>query len=259
MNFKQIAVAIALLAVAAVVFGFWASNTPAPQAAQQTQHILAGTPTEAGPYKYAESTDYYTIEATYPARVPLNGEGASQRAQLTLEQGLKDRIDEFKANVSEMLTPAEQARLKEAGRTYAFSMEYKDFGSPKYVSYLYTVYVDTGGAHPNGYFKTFVFDDATGAQVQLADLFKSEINWLEELSLVVSNGVVAEMKKRSGQDDVTGIIFAEGVSPKVENFENFYIDNDTFVVAIPPYQVAAYAMGSFEVRIPMSDLAGNLR
>ena len=100
---------------------------------------------------------------------------------------------------------------------------------------------------------TFVFDK-DGNKVALGQLFPNNPNWLEELSLVVSNDVVAQMKQRTGLDDITGSVFAEGLATKEENFQNFVIDGDMLVVEIPPYQVAAYAAGSFEVRTPLKGL-----
>lgn len=260
MNFKQISVAIVLLLGLAVIFGFWASRTPVPGGVTIT-HLLKGEQVgEGNLYHYSEKGTGYEISVQYPGHIPLNGGvDVMQSAQTTLETDLMAQVAEFKSFSAEALTPQEIAHLEELGTHYTLSMEYKDYGSPKYVSYWYTIFQDTGGAHPNTYFKTYVFDGRTGVQVRLADLFDPSTNWLEELSLVVSNDVVRQMKERLGQDDVTGAIFAEGLAAKEENFQNFYIDNDTFVLEIPPYQVAAYAMGSFEVRIPMSELASNLK
>lgn len=258
---KQAGIAVAMLVALAVVFGFWASRITSPKLAQpQTQHVLAGNKEDDGTYKYTEAGDGYEIVARYPDHVPLNGGAqAMAKAQLTLEQGVQEQIQSFKADLAQMLTPEEVKRLRDTSRKYSFDMEYKDYGSQNYVSYLYTVYVDTGGAHPNGYFKTFVFNDNTGELVTLHDLFDPSSNWLEELSLLVSNDVVKQMKERTGEADVTGSIFAEGLAPKEENFANFIVDNDTLVIELPPYQVAAYAAGSFEVRIPLKDVEANFK
>ncbi len=249
MNLKQFGVAIALLAILAVVFGFWAANTPQQQAGQES-HVLNGTKNADGTYTYLEETDYYRIEVDYPDRVPVAN---TKKAQASLEQGLQQEIARFKSNIEEMLSPDEEQRLREQGRKYAYGMEYKTYEGQGTVSYAYTVYEDTGGAHPNGYFKTFVFDQE-GNVVTLASLFPNNPNWLEELSLLASKQVTADMKARAEQEDATGLLFEEGLAPQVENFSNFVIDGDQLVILIPPYQVASYAMGSFEVRIPLSDL-----
>jgi hypothetical protein len=238
MNVKQFAIGIALLAILAIVFGFWASKLPAPKPAEQA------TATSTPPYH--EETEFYTIDAEYPPGAPA-----------AVKADLDRRIQAFKVQVQEALIPDEQARLREAGMQYALKFEYQAFASA-YMSYLYTAYEDMGGAHPNGYFVTYVFDPA-GAPVQLADLFRADTNWLEELSLIVSSRVVAELKTRLKQDDVSGAIFEEGLAPKVENFSNFILDGDQLVIFIAPYQVASYAAGAFEIRIRESELQGLLR
>ncbi len=84
-----------------------------------------------------------------------------------------------------------------------------------------------------------------GNQLVIADLFQPGSNWLEELSLLVSNDVVSQVKQRLGIDDTTGAIFPEGLSPNEENFQNFAVDGTSLLIELPPYQVAAYAAGSF--------------
>jgi hypothetical protein len=240
MNLKQFSIGVALLAILAVVFGFWASKLPAPSSGTE-QSQATSTPA------YTEETEFYIIEAEYPPGAPA-----------AVKADLDRRIVVFKAQVREMLTQDEQARLRETGVKYALGLEYQTFASAGYTSYLYTVYEDMGGAHPNGYFATYVFDPA-GTQVQLADLFKADTYWLDELSRLVSAQVTAELKRRTNEDDVSTSLFAEGLAPKVENFSNFILDGEQLVIFIPPYQVASWAAGAFEVRIHESELRGLLR
>ena len=47
---------------------------------------------------------------------------------------------------------------------------------------------------------------------------------------------------------------AAGLAPTVENYSTFAVDGDTLLIELPPYQVAAYAAGSFEVRVPLKDI-----
>jgi len=221
----------------------WASKATAPGPSGQEQSILMGSATPQGDYKYTEEGPYYVIEARYPAGRPA------------VEAALAASIAQFKEDGNFANLTAEDIQIQGLGpdRKYAYDAEYKTYNAPGYTSYFYTIYQDTLGAHPNGFFLTFVFDKE-GNKVSLAQLFPNNPNWLEELSLVVSNEVVAQMKQRTGLDDITGSVFAEGLATKEENFQTFVIDGDMLVVEIPPYQVAAYAMGSFEVRTPLKGL-----
>ncbi len=243
MDFKKLGVALLVLIVVAAGFGLWASRANAPGLVLEERHILTGTTTPQGDYKYTEDAPYYTITARYPA------------GRLAIETALAANIAQFKEDGNFANLTAEDVQIQGLGpdRKYALDMEYKTYQSPAYTSYLYTVYADTLGAHPNGYFLTFVFDKQ-GNEVSLVQLFPNNPSWLEELSLTVSEDVVAQLKQRTGLDDITGSVFAEGLATKEENFQNFIIDGDTLVIEIPPYQVAAYALGSFEVKTPLKGL-----
>ncbi|MSR70736.1 DUF3298 domain-containing protein [Candidatus Kaiserbacteria bacterium] len=247
MQFKQVGIALGILIILGVIFGFWASQSGSGM--QKEESILGGEQIgEGDEYVYTEKGDYYTIEAHYPKSRPV------------VEQALADRIAQFKKDGNFANLTAEDVQIQGLGpdRKYALDLEYKHYISAGYHSYAYTVYEDTLGAHPNTYFMTFVFD-AKGNAVALETLFRADRNWLEELSLLVSNDVSAQYRARSGAKDLTGLLFPEGLAPKVENFQNFVLDGDQFVIMIPPYQVAAYAVGSFEVKIPLVNLKDLLK
>lgn len=254
MNVKQTGMLLLVLIIAAAGFGFWASRVPQGAPAVQEQHVLMGSTTPEGDYAYAEEASYYIIEARYPAKTPLAG-AADSKARLTIETALAAHIAQFKSNGNFDSLTVEDVQVQGLGpdRKYALNLEYKAYQSADYVSYAYSIYEDTLGAHPNGYYLTFVFDK-NGDRVSLGQLFPQNPSWLEELSLLVSNDVVSQMKVRIGADDVTGSLFAEGLAPKEENFQNFILDGETLVILLPPYQVAPYAAGTFEVKIPLKDL-----
>ncbi|OGC87715.1 hypothetical protein A3D70_02235 [Candidatus Adlerbacteria bacterium RIFCSPHIGHO2_02_FULL_54_18] len=253
MSIKQLLAALSVLAALVLAFWFLRVQPPATPPLSDTP-VLMGTSTPEGDYYYVENAPYYTIDAYYPSRTALEG-SADIKARHTIEQRLADRIAEFKQNSNFDALTAEDIKIQGLGgdRKYALALEYKAYASPSYASYRYAIYEDTLGAHPNGYYLTFVFDKE-GNEVQLSQVLGSNPNWLEELSLLVSNNVTAQLKARTGTDDLSGAVFAEGLSPKVQNFENFVVDGDTLAIFIPPYQVAAYAVGAFEVRIPLADL-----
>ena len=242
------------------------SSLTTPPAAEPTagdkSAILGGTLGSDGAYHYSEDTEYYRIDADYPARTGLEA-AADLNVRTVIEQELASQIASFKSDSGlDVLTPQDaQIQGLTAERKYALALEYMPLTSSTTVSFAYQVYADTLGAHPNLYYKTFVFDQ-DGNRLTLGDVLKDNPNWLEELSLLVENNVVAQLKDRLGASlpegdegaDVTGSIFAEGLAAKEENFQNFVVDGDSLVILIPPYQVAAYAVGPFEVRLPLSEV-----
>jgi len=245
---------IVLIVVALVAVAWGVSLIKLPQPVPPMHHVLEGQLTAAGSYHYSEHGDYDTIDVDYPATTTLSG-AADVKARTTIEQELADQIAQFKQDGNFANLTAEDVQIQGLGpdRKYALGMTYKVYASANYASYFYTIYEDTLGAHPNAYFLTFVFDK-DGNQVGIKDILASNPNGLEELSLLVSNDVTAQMKTRLGMDDVTGAIFAEGLSPTEANYSNFVVDGDSLLIEIPPYQVAAYAMGSFEARIKLKDI-----
>ncbi len=264
MTTKQMLSVMGVLVALALVFAWLSSYTrpPAPAAGlPPTSPVLHGTATTTGDFEYQEKADGYQIDIIYPSTTGL-GADADLRVRTTIERGLADIINTFKSDAASMLTPDEVARLKSQSTFYALGATYKAYRGQGTVSYEFDIYQDTGGAHPNAFYKTFAFDEQ-GTVLELSTVLKNNPNWLEELSLLASQDVVRQLKERIGSSlpqgangpDVTDSMFSEGVAAKEENFQNFVIDGSDLVILIPPYQVAAYAMGTFEVRIPLSKIS----
>ncbi len=265
MSTKQILYSLGVLVVLGIIFAGLSSLTTPPTAAPTAgdkSPILGGTLGSDGAYHYQDDKDYYKITADYPASTGLKPE-ADAKALATIEQGLAGEIAKFKSDSGlDLLTPQDaQIQNISGDHKYTLGLEYKAYTSALGVSYVYQVYADTLGAHPNGYYLTYTFDQE-GNTLALNDVLKNNPNWLEELSLLVSQDVTAQLKERLGASlpqgvegaDVTGAIYPEGLAAQEENFSNFAVDSDTLIIFIPPYQVAAYAAGSFEVLIPLSEI-----
>lgn len=202
-----------------------------------------------------EEAQWYVIEAHYPAEVDLPRE-AGIRALAVVETVVENIVDSFKKSFA---TPnvEDQKFLTSLGRKYEQRITYTPHVSSNHVSYVFEIYEDTGGAHPNGHYRTLVFDQ-NGNGVKLPDLFMESADYLTRISGEAEQQVRREFAKRSGGSPEGGI-FQEGLAPQAENFEHFVVDGDVLVFFIPPYQVAAYTVGSFEVRVPLEDLKDIVR
>jgi hypothetical protein len=259
MTTKQILYSLGILLALGAVFAFFASFAEPVGPAVEESHVLAGTLTEQGDYLYAEDKEYYAIQAAYPAKTPLAPE-ADRKARAAIEQGIAAEIARFKSDSGLDTLTAEDAKMQNlsAERRYALGMEYQEATSTGTVSYAYQVYADTLGAHPNLYYATFVFD-REGNQLALGDLFAaSSTAYLARISEIATAQVKDELTRRLGGAPGDSF-FAEGTASDEGNFANFVIDGDELVFLIPPYQVAAYAAGSFEVRIPREQISGILK
>jgi hypothetical protein len=216
---------------------------------------------ETGDRQHKESADYYTVQINYPNKTPLatrGSWGADNRAEGAITSALSQLITQFKqAGSVDALSQEEKDRLNKAGLKYSLNVAYHPYSSGSYVSYEFDVFMDTGGAHPNNFYKTLVFD-LGGNTVALEDLFQPGSNYLDRISQAAQTQVAAQIKQRAGADAVKTII-TDGITPKVENFENFVVDSDHLTFFIPPYQAASYAAGSFEVHVPLADLKDILK
>jgi hypothetical protein len=215
---------------------------------------------ETGDRQYKESADYYTVQINYPDKTPLatrTSAGADRKALATTESMLKGLVSGFKdlANVG-ALSQEEKDRLNQNGLKYSLNVGYRPYSSGSFVSYEYDVYMDTGGAHPNNSYKTLVFD-LNGNTVKLGDLFMSG-DYLTKISEMAKTQIEAQITQRAGKEAVSTLV-VEGYAPKAENFENFVVDSDRIRIFIPPYQVAAYAAGGFEVQIPLAEMKDILK
>lgn len=196
---------------------------------------------------------YHKTEAYYPSSTSLaktSGEEEAKEAAFLLESFVKQEVARFKDSVVGSLTE-EDIRVQGLGkeRQYALTVDYSTHESTATLSYVYHMYADTLGAHPNVYYRTFVFDKKTGEGLHLDDLFVSN-QYLDMLS----EKTRASLEETLGKDASPDMLEA-GTTPFPDNFQNFYLDNDELVIIFPPYQVGPWALGTLEARIPRSELS----
>ncbi len=225
---------------------------------QSLPHVL----NENGDRQVKEDTDYYTIQAVYPNTTRLatrtdSTAAADKRAEATIESWVNSTVSSFKSEANKALTDDEKARLKDAGIKYSLSIASHPYNSGSFVSYEFDIYQDTGGAHPINLYQTLAFD-LKGNQVQLSDLFVSNSDYLSRIAAEAKKQVSAQLTSRAGAEASSSLV-ADGVAANADNFKNWVDDQSILRVFIPPYQAAAYAAGSFEVQIPLSDLKDILK
>jgi len=248
---------IALLLIIVLGLAIWyMMSVPAPVLAPTT------TTTASEPAKIAMDEPYFTVEATYPTQTPLvtsAGAQADQEAVASMKAFVEEEIATFKDNGDfANLTQDDVQMLGLDQRKYALGIEYSMHTGVRTVSYVYQMYQDTGGAHPNTYYRTFTFDTKTGSEVKLADAFIPGTDYLTELSTKARLELPPLMAARYNIDvstlDTTYV--NSGTTPKAENFQNFYFEGSTFVLLFPPYQVGPYVLGMIELPFPAGEVTG---
>ena len=109
--------------------------------------------------------------------------------------------------------------------------------------------VYTGGAHPNNWPVTWVFDMTDGRVLDLDDIFISKRDALIELAQIVRE----VLAKTLGDMHVSEMLDS-GTGPTVKNYDDFILNEDGVVFFFAPYQVAPYAAGQQVVTIPYARL-----
>lgn len=211
---------------------------------------------------YVEHADYYDIEAVYPTETLLPGD-ANDAAVSLMQEWVIEAISQFKKNGNfDNLTAEDITMLGfDQGRKESLKITYTEASSPHTISYFFTIYSDTLGAHPNGFFKTFTFDTdpstssgQAGTPLALADLFTPGAKYLEELSTIARAKLPGIIGQYADTDYIT-----TGTEPKEENFQTFILDNGSLTILFPPYQVGPYSIGPQTLPIPLADLKDILK
>ncbi|MDO9632999.1 MAG: RsiV family protein [Humidesulfovibrio sp.] len=159
-----------------------------------------------------------------------------------MDAALRGYIDGRKKDVQDLL------RTVGVGRGHARAnvdlVAFKSFtASEDLLSVRFEASRDTGGAHPNQSFASFVFDARNQKLLGLGDLFQD---------LPAALNLLSELATRRMELVLDGHVFPEGLAPKVENFSVFVIDGQSLVFSFPPYQMASYAEGPQTLRVPLA-------
>lgn len=162
-------------------------------------------------------------------------------AESAIEQFIRDTTQSF-------LTTFLDMNLPEAG-TAAWFLEITSeefWYSNAIVSVVLTISDYTGGAHGNMTYNTSTFDLSAGTTLTLNDLFIAA-DPLPTLFPLVSQDLQNQMGTNA---DITWIEGGTGLNP--DNYLNFAVTDGELIFFFPPYQVAPYAAGPFQVSIPFS-------
>ncbi len=248
---KNIIIGVAVLLVIVTGIVLYAAMKPAPVQAPAALTLPASG--------YTEHAQYYDIAANYPTTTPLAasvGAAADAAAIAKIQTAISALISQFKADGNfANLSPRDITMMGfDQGRKESLQINYLIASSPRTVSYIFTTYMDTLGAHPNTTFTTLTFDTKTGAELALGDIFASGTDYLDTLSRLARQmlpGIIGEGADAS--------FINPGTTPDASNFQNFFFDNKDFVVLFPPYQVAPYSSGPQTLRIPITQLDSILK
>ena len=220
-------------------------SEPAPETAPVTSEAPDKAVVTAVTKKIVEEEKQFEINVAYPELKGLP-KAIATRANKTLKDTVDAAINSFKEHsVAEpgVLVPEKSA----LDITFDPALTLTD----KTVTVVFTVSDYFGGAaHPNTYKMPVTISQTTGLRMKTADFFKADTKYLQALAEQSSR----ELKAKLGDE-----FEASGATPTEENYEHVYLTESAVMVIFNPYQVAPYAAGIIEIKIPKKELPGLLQ
>lgn len=210
--------------------------------------------------KGEEKARYFSYEISYPQFFGHTSDVTSLNEAI-LRKAQKQLI-EFKAKIE----PAD--RLEALSYKIKMPLNLKSnfilirFEVPYYNQHIVSVRFETnsyyfGSAHPNSNFLVLNYDLNQKKELQMRDIFNSQVNYIEFLSKSSVGLLIDKMKKQHisvEEDDYLAQQIKEGTLPNEENFQFWNFSSKGLLVSFPPYQVAAYVYGPQEIEIPYTKL-----
>ncbi|HVR90912.1 MAG TPA: DUF4163 domain-containing protein [Novosphingobium sp.] len=227
---------------------------PAPEASATAQAVASASPSaSASPTAQARSVSVHDALYEFDYAYPV------QAAVIADLRKLLD--DDLAAQRSELAKEArdERAAAKSGGFEYrpnGRSYEWKVVTDlPAWLSMSTIAGSYTGGAHPNYYFDTLLWDKRAGQRRDPRDLFTSK----EALSRAIRNDFCAalnrERVKRRGEQREPGGMFWDCIDPVGETMILGSSNGKAFNrigILIAPYEAGPYAEGSYEMTLPVT-------
>ncbi len=186
-------------------------------------------------------------------RIAGTAGAAAPSALDAANRGMRDSVEAFVRAIAPTEGPGENDVTDEFDTEGGF--ETSLFEADLYSGHV-AVTSFSGGAHPNTYFLGLTRDLRTGAVVTLADLFRPGAAYLDTLSAHVERGVVAEMAERGEMPtaEARQLVMEYNQGGVRLTRPTWSLTPDGVRIHLAPYEVMAYAMGSFTVDVPFAAL-----
>ena len=116
------------------------------------------------------------------------------------------------------------------------------------ISIVFEIYTFTGGAHGATNFLAFNYNPKTNSQIQLADLFDGQADYIQKISDFCIPELEKQVTERLGSTEGTWV--QDGASASADNFSVFMRKKDSIIFFFQQYQIAPYVAGDFQVVMP---------
>lgn len=183
--------------------------------------------------------------------------GLEKNIKIPVVSGLKDKKvqDTINSNIEKTImayaedvekSAKEAQKLGAFHNNYTINSEYNiHYNKNNLLSITTSCYQYTGGAHGMTFVNSFNIDTKSGENISLKDFFSPEENYVEVINKTVREEITNHPKEYF--EDVVNRF--KGILPD----QPFYIENDNVVVYFGLYDIAPYAGGIKEFKIPFKN------
>ncbi len=186
-----------------------------------------------------EDTEEYNIEIYYP---------------LSKYDKLNNSVNKYIEQYLNVLNEEVEEKKKNNVNQdiqYMLDINFNYYTYLNYISFVFYATVFNGGAHPNTYIHTIVYDKNNDNIIDIDTLIKKDKNVLDNMSKI-SYDELYDNERIKGMG--TYEMLEYGTKATKENFENFVLTADGVMIFFEKYQVAPYVSGEFTVTIPYDKL-----
>jgi len=163
-----------------------------------------------------------------------------------------DAVSDIRAWLQERVDELVQAASDEPGpgyfddHRYSLSSRWETARSDAIYTFIVRGALDTGGAHPAPFLKTFSYDRDSNRRLGIDDVLAAPESLQE----------IARLAERHFGKALGDRLFADGLRPEPDNWDNWFVSNNRITFLFPVYQVAPYAEGeqSFPVMVEPATL-----
>jgi hypothetical protein len=129
--------------------------------------------------------------------------------------------------------------------------------APRVASVSFLVYLNLGGPHPNRFYRTFNYGviDGKPKKLALTDLFRKGLS-AGDIRQQVSDLILNKLRLGNQAS-----LVQDGTITRLtdKQLDGFVLTPDGMIFLFAPYELGAYAEGSFEVKLSIGELGSDFR
>ncbi|MDR1531883.1 MAG: DUF3298 domain-containing protein [Clostridiales bacterium] len=200
-------------------------------------------------YNYSEDLDENGHVVTSQYAIPQFAGFGGKTFETSLNKTFSDIFYDNEQNILDTYKEISESAADEI-YSYASDMVYSfQYGDNGTFAVLLDGYDYAGGAHGLETRSSYVIDQAASKLLSLADVFKPDADYKEILA--------KEMNKIRDTDSEDWEIVNEITANDLDSYDgyNFYFSGSELVIYYNPYDIAPYARGLVEFKIPSESLA----